>query len=210
MTRYAFAERLALADLMAEVGPDAPTLCGDWTARDLLAHLLLRERRLDAAAGILIKRLAGRTERVQRQIAAGDFDELLAQLRKPPRWSPAGLAPLDELINLSEMFVHHEDVRRAAAGWVPRKLDPGLSRALWTQARRRASLVLRRYPVQVRVIAPGHGTVVTGRPGTHPVNLTGEPGELLMFLFGRQRHARASLDGIPEHTARLRAARLGA
>ena len=45
MTRYAFAERLALADLMAEVGPDAPTLCGGWTTRDLAAHLLLRERR---------------------------------------------------------------------------------------------------------------------------------------------------------------------
>src|SRR5688572_25102306 len=121
MTRYALAERLALADLMAEVGPDAPTLCGDWTVRGLLAHLLLRERRLDAAAGILIKRLAGRTERVQREIAAGDFDALLAQLRKPPWFSPAGLAPLDELVNLSEMFVHHEDVRRAPPGWLPRK-----------------------------------------------------------------------------------------
>jgi uncharacterized protein (TIGR03085 family) len=210
MTRYAFAERLALADLMAEVGPDAPTLCGGWTVRDLLAHLLVRERRLDAAPGILIKRLAGRTERVQRQFAAGDFGALLDLLRRPPWWSPAGLATLDELVNLSEMFVHHEDVRRAAPGWVPRTLEPDLSGALWTQARRRASLVLRRYPVQVRVIAPGHGTVVTGRPGTQPVNLTGTPGELLMFLFGRQGHARASLNGLAEHTARLRAARLGA
>ncbi len=210
MTRYAFAERLALADLMAEAGPDAPTLCGDWTVRDLLAHLLLRERRLDAAAGILIKRLAGRTERVQRQLAAEDFGVLLDRLRTPPRWSPAGLAPLDELVNLSEMFVHHEDVRRAVPGWLPRKLEPGLSAALWTQARRRAALVLRRHPVQVRVTAPGHGTTVTGRPGTQPVNLTGEPGELLMFLFGRQGHARASLDGPAAHTARLRAARLGA
>lgn len=209
MTRYAFAERLALADLMAEVGPTAGTLCGDWTVRDLLAHLLLRERRPDAAAGILVKRLAAHTAKVQADIAAGDFDTLLDQLRRPPRWSPAGLRPLDEIVNLTEMFVHHEDVRRAVAGWAPRKLEPGLSEALWGQARRRASFVLRRYPVQVRVVAPGHGTVVTGRPGTHPLNLTGTPGELLLFISGRQAHARASLDGPVEHTARLRTARLG-
>lgn len=209
MTRYAFAERLALADLMAQVGPDAPTLCGDWTVRDLLAHLLLRERRFDAAPGILIKRLAGRTAAVQQRIAAGDFDTLLAELRRPPRWSPAGFGPLDELINLTEMYVHHEDVRRAAPGWTPRKLEPELSEALWGQVRRRAPLLLRRYPVQVRVISPGHGTVSTGRAGTQPLNLTGTPSELLMFLTGRQGHARASLDGPPELTSRLRGARLG-
>ncbi|MEU7822378.1 TIGR03085 family metal-binding protein [Catellatospora sp. NPDC049133] len=209
MTRYAFAERLALADLMAEVGPDAPTLCGDWTVRALLAHLLLRERRFDAAPGILIKRLADRTAAVQQRIAARNFDTLLAELRRPPRWSPAGFGPLDELINLTEMFVHHEDVRRAAADWTPRKLEPGLSEALWGQVRRRAPLLLRRYPVQVRVISPGHGTVTTGRAGTQPLNLTGTPSELLMFLTGRQGHARASLDGPPELTSRLRGARLG-
>ncbi|MEU8074004.1 TIGR03085 family metal-binding protein [Catellatospora citrea] len=209
MTRYAFAERLALADLMAEVGPDAPTLCGDWTVRDLLAHLLLRERRPDAAAGILIKRFAGRTATVQQRLAARDFDTLLTELRHPPRWSPAGLGPLDELVNLAEMFIHHEDIRRAVADWTPRKLEPGLSEALWGQARRRASLALRRYPVQVRVISPGHGTVTTGRPGTQPLNLTGTPSELLMFLSGRQGHARASLDGPPEQTSRLRGVRLG-
>jgi uncharacterized protein (TIGR03085 family) len=209
MTRYALAERLALADLMSDVGPDAPTLCGSWTVRDLLAHLLLRERRPDAAAGILVRRLAGHTAKVQERLAARDFGALLAELRHPPRWSPAGLGPLDEAVNLTEMFVHHEDIRRATPGWAPRELDAGLSGALWGQARRSASFALRRYPAQVRVSSPGHGTVITGRAGTQPVNLTGTPGELLMFLSGRQAHARAGLDGPPEQTSRLRTARLG-
>src|SRR5439155_20488720 len=52
-------ERSALCDLFAEVGPDAPTLCGGWLTRDLAAHLVIRERRPDAAAGIVIKPLAG-------------------------------------------------------------------------------------------------------------------------------------------------------
>ena len=41
MTRYAFAERLALASLLEEVGPDAPTLCGTWKARDLVIVILI-------------------------------------------------------------------------------------------------------------------------------------------------------------------------
>ena len=44
-------ERAALVTTMRAVGPDAPTLCGDWTTRDLAAHLVLRERRPDAAPG---------------------------------------------------------------------------------------------------------------------------------------------------------------
>nr|BFE88977.1 hypothetical protein GCM10020093_115780 [Planobispora longispora] len=51
---YARAERAALSDLFARLGPDAPTLCEGWTTFDLAAHLVLRERRLDAAPGIAL------------------------------------------------------------------------------------------------------------------------------------------------------------
>ena len=69
-------ERAALVTTMRGVGPDQPTLCGDWTTRDLAAHLVIRERRLDAAPGILmpdVRRLhrtgaepGGRRERLER------------------------------------------------------------------------------------------------------------------------------------------------
>ena len=36
-------ERAGLAADLSRLGPDAPTLCKGWTARDLLTHLLLRE-----------------------------------------------------------------------------------------------------------------------------------------------------------------------
>ncbi|MFE3703838.1 maleylpyruvate isomerase family mycothiol-dependent enzyme, partial [Nocardia tengchongensis] len=51
-------ERQALVEAMAAAGPDAPTLCGEWTARDLAAHLVVRERRPDAAPRILLKTIA--------------------------------------------------------------------------------------------------------------------------------------------------------
>ena len=59
MTRYARPEREALCDLLTDLGPEAPTLCAGWRTRDLAAHLVLRERRPDAAPGILLPLLAG-------------------------------------------------------------------------------------------------------------------------------------------------------
>ena len=41
-------ERAGLADTLASVGPDAPTLCAGWTTTDLALHVVLRER-LDPA-----------------------------------------------------------------------------------------------------------------------------------------------------------------
>ena len=54
VTSLARTERAALADLLAQLGPDEPTLCGDWTTRDLAAHLAIRERRPDALPGVAI------------------------------------------------------------------------------------------------------------------------------------------------------------
>ena len=69
---YSRDERLALSALLEATGPDAPTLCAGWTTGDLAAHLVLRERLLDAAAGVMGGPLAGYTKRVQSRIAAAD------------------------------------------------------------------------------------------------------------------------------------------
>ena len=63
---------------MRASGPDAPTLCEGWTTRDLAAHLVIRERRLDATPGILVPQLAGYTAKVQEQVtAATDWTALV-------------------------------------------------------------------------------------------------------------------------------------
>ena len=51
-------ERSALVETMRATGPDAPTLCEGWTTRDLAAHLVVREARPDAAAGVIVPALA--------------------------------------------------------------------------------------------------------------------------------------------------------
>ena len=107
-------ERHALCNLFLEVGPDAPTLCEDWTTRDLAAHIIVRESRPDAAGGILIKPLAAYGEKVRKGVAQRDWKSLVEAIRNgPPRLSPMRLTFLDRLTNTVEFFVHLEDVRRA-------------------------------------------------------------------------------------------------
>jgi len=208
MTEYARAERLALVEEMARLGPDAPTLCTGWTTRDLAAHIVVRERRPDAALGIVVKAAARRTQEVQQRTAAQDFPTLLDQVRRPPVWSPVSNPLLDEALNVNEMFVHHEDVRRAQPEWSPRSLQPGLQAALWSRLRRMARLVLRRFPATVVLDAGDYGAV-TGGSGGARVTVNGDPGELSLFLTGRQAYARVRLDGDEAAIARLTTARLG-
>jgi uncharacterized protein (TIGR03085 family) len=204
MTDYAPIERTALADLMAELGPEAPTLCEGWTTRDLAAHLVVRATRVDAAAGIALRGLAGHTKRVQAQVAARPWPTLVAAVRRRPWWSLL----LDESVNRNEYFIHHEDVRRAQPAWQPRELSPDFAAALWAGLRTPARLALRHTPAQVTLTAPGHGSVVAGRGGPL-VDLVGPPGELLLFVSGRQAHARVELAGPEEITDRMLTRRYG-
>lgn len=134
MSTHAKRERLLLADLLESAGPEAPTLCEGWTARDLAAHVVVRERRADAAGGILIGALKPRLEQVQAEFAAKPYEELIQLIRTgPPRMSPYGIKQLDEAANTVEFFVHTEDVRRAQEDWTPRQLDQVFENALWSR-----------------------------------------------------------------------------
>lgn len=179
------AERRDLADLLLRLGPDEPTLCGGWTTRDLVAHLVVRERRLDAAPGILIPPLAFWTERVQSATAQREFGELIALIRSgPPLWTPLALPPL-RTVDVQEYFVHHEDVRRAQAGWSPRPPDDERDAVLWRIAGLLGRLSYRASPVAVTLRRPD-GAEVAVRSGPRTVILTGEPGELLLHAVGRE------------------------
>jgi uncharacterized protein (TIGR03085 family) len=205
VTSYAAIERDALADLLLEVGPDAPTLCTGWNTRDLAAHLVVRASRPDAAAGIALKPFASYLARVQRKAAAQEWTGLVAKVRRPPVWAVFG----EELVNRTEYFVHHEDIRRAQPGWQPRSLPAPFSAALWSGLRAPGRLALRRTPAAVRVSAPGYGSFTGGRGGP-AVELTGEPQELVLFLTGRQAHTRGvELTGPEEIVSRMRTAHYG-
>lgn len=207
MSTFAKRERLLLADLLEAAGPDAPTLCEGWTTRDLAAHVLVRERRPDAAAGILIKQLAPRLDKAMEEFAAKPYEELIQLIRTgPPRFSPFQLKQIDEASNTIEFYVHAEDVRRAQPDWTPRELDPVFQNALWSRLERAARLMGRSAPTGLVLRRPDGQTVVAHR-GTPVVTVTGEPSELLLFLYGRQSAAKVELDGDKDAIAKLHEAK---
>jgi uncharacterized protein (TIGR03085 family) len=177
-------ERAELVTTMRDAGPDAPTLCGEWTVRDLAAHLVIRERRLDAAPGIMIPALAGYTARRQQHLTdTTQWPELLDMVASgPPLYSPFKL--LDPLVNTTEMFIHHEDVRRAGLGWQPRSLDGDLESALRRQVRLGARLSLSRAPATVTLQDSDGSTLACVGKGPQ-CTITGSAPELLLFLSGR-------------------------
>ena len=189
MTTLARSERTALADLMLEVGPDAPTLSGDWTTRDLAAHLILRESRPDAAIGILSGPFASYTAKVQAQIAAKPWGDIVETVRNgPPRWSPQSIERLDAESNTVEYFVHHEDVRRAVGGWQPRELTTGEVAQLWPRMKRMAKLIVRKSPVGIVVVpsdGPDGGVNIRLKDGDRDVVISGPSSELSLAIFGR-------------------------
>jgi uncharacterized protein (TIGR03085 family) len=146
-------ERHALCDLLAAIGPDQPTLCAGWRTADLAAHLVLRERRPDAGAGVMGGPVARYTRRVQgRLLARYSFAQLVDLIRVgPPRLSMFGLPGADEKLNLVEYFVHHEDVLRAQPDWRPREIGPALADVLWDRLSL-ARLMMRKAPVGVELV----------------------------------------------------------
>ncbi|MBF6046842.1 TIGR03085 family protein [Streptomyces sp. NRRL B-1677] len=209
MSTHAQRERLLLADLLESAGPDAPTLCDGWRTRDLAAHVVVRERRSDAAAGLVFKPLAARLERVQAEFAAKPYEELVGLVRGgPPRLSPYALKQIDEAANTVEFFVHAEDVRRAQEEWAPREVDPVFADALWSRLERVARMLGRRSPVGLVLRRPDGRTAVARR-GAPVVTVTGEPAELTLFAFGRQTAARVELEGDKDAVAKLQGAQLG-
>ncbi|PWI18974.1 TIGR03085 family protein [Streptomyces sp. Act143] len=203
MSTFAKRERLLLADLLETAGPEAPTLCEGWQTRDLAAHVVVRERRPDASAGLLIKQLSGRLDKAMEEFAAKPYEELIQLIRTgPPRFSPFQLKQLDEASNTIEFYVHTEDVRRAQDDWTPRELDPVFQDALWSRLERTARLMGRGVPTGLVLRRPDGQTAVAHR-GTPVVTVTGEPSELLLFLYGRKSAAKVELDGDKEAIAKL-------
>ena len=146
-------ERAALADLLDDLGPDAPTCCDGWTTAHMAAHLVTRDRRPDAMPGYALERTpiggrlhahAGRVE--DRLRTTTPSPELVARVRQgPPGWLPGGW-PVAQLVDGPEFAIHHEDVRRAQPGWEPRALPLPDADRLWSAAQLFARTAAPRYP----------------------------------------------------------------
>lgn len=201
-------ERQALCDTLSSLGPDAPTLCEGWTTADLAAHLQVREREPLAAAGIVLPGpFVALNHRRMEAAKAGGYQRLIEWLRGGP-YGLWRLGPM-QAVNVGEYFVHHEDARRAN-GLEPRPSDPDLDMALWRMLRvtgRRQLRGLRGFGV-VAQRPDGRSAVL--RKGFPEVEISGAPGEVVLYLMGRKQAARVELSGSEMAVAALSNASLRA
>ncbi|MDH6247820.1 TIGR03085 family metal-binding protein [Mycobacterium sp. OTB74] len=191
-------ERIALCDLFDQLGSDAPTLIEGWTAHDLAAHLVLRER--DPIAGpcmVLPGTFERFAERRRARLAASrDFTWLVTRIRSGPPPGFFRIGWVRSLANVNEFFVHHEDVRRAN-GLGPRvTLTPDFEAALWHNVHRGSRYLSRRLQgIGLEIAWAGTDQRVTVRNADPAARLSGSPGELLLYLFGRQEAAEVEVHG---------------
>ena len=207
-TSLARRERLGLCDTALALGEDAPTLCGGWTAKDLVTHLLVRESRPLGALGIAVPGLGGMTERDMAKLGKRDFGVLVETLRHP-RFTPYAIPPVDRLLNTLEYFVHLEDLRRAQPDWEPRDLDGHDQSRLWSAIRVAGRGLVRPAAVPVTIRRSDTGDTAVLRRGDDPVVVTGLPSEIVLLLFGRDQVKGLDLQGPADRVAKLRRSDLG-
>jgi uncharacterized protein (TIGR03085 family) len=195
---WARRERVDLCDLLAELGPDAPTCCAGWRTADLAAHLYIRENKPATGLGILLPPFAPYTARVlARTRDEVPYADLVKRVRGgPPRLSLFALPGVDAKGNFLEYLVHHEDVRRAQPGWHPRPLAEAEEQELWHRLRM-SRVILRRLPAEISFVWPGHGPMRITKGGKR-MSVHGDPAELAMWAVGRTEVAQVTFTGDAE------------
>src|SRR3954471_20787198 len=152
----------------------------------MAAHVYVRERRPDAALGVLpLGPLSAYTERVMKSVVESlGYDGILRKLRE--------VAPIvrvlhvDEAINTVEFFIHTEDVRRPnkmPEREMPDEFENKVARRLKQQGR----LSFRRVNAQVRLV-PTIGEPVEFGSGPL-VEVHGRPSEMMLLAFNRKDDA---------------------
>lgn len=186
-------ERLDFADFLAGLSTeqwDRPTLCTDWTVRDVVAHIMSYE-------GMTTAQLVGRflrgglmTDRINAlgvaDLADHPSERLVAMVREHayPRGLGAGFGGR---IALTDNMIHQQDVRRAL----------GLPRAIAAE-RLTVALDFARFAPLIRGAWRARGTrlVATDLDWSHGrgPDVRG-PGEALLMVMAGRPAALADLDG---------------
>jgi len=201
------AERAELLRTLRRWGPDAPTLCSDWPARRLAAHLVVSEqgaglplalsyplwRVLSArTAAPILGRLTDTGYRQMDRAENRGWEWLLRRLEAgPPRVFALRLVAEARLI---EEWIHHEDVRRGN-GEPPRQMDEGQGAALLN-----GMLTIMRLAVFADARSGVEAALPDGRTyrvgdGESTVRVRGDVGEIALWVAGRGSAARVEVTG---------------
>lgn len=192
---WAQVEQDALTATLQAAGPEQDTLCEGWRTRHLAAHLYLRARKPWQLLGL--PGTVGVDELAAECTDPARYQQVIAEFAGPMPWPwrATRTGALNELTNLVEYVVHHEDVRRAGEQALPpRSLPPEMTAAIWSKFARTSIGFYLAAPVGVLLMVPG-GPRLRARPGGDPVRVVGTPVEQALYAMGRREHARIELRG---------------
>jgi uncharacterized protein (TIGR03085 family) len=139
-----------------------------------------------------------------------EFGWLVERIRSGPPPGFFRIGWVRSVPNLNEFFVHHEDVRRANDRGPRRTVTPALEAALWRNVCRGSRYLSRRVRgVGLEIEWAGTDQRKIVRNGEATARLSGPPGELLLYLFGRQAAAQVEMTGPAEAVATLHRTHFG-
>lgn len=203
------AERAAFAEYLLDVGPAAPTGCGEWTALELAAHLVGEERnggvptfiaRSLVAHGVSVPAPPALVDTALRLERRRGFTALVNRLRRPvPRLLVLpSVAPL----TLFEYWTHHDDLVRCNKGIhaVPAALVEVIPLVLRYQ--------LKKLPAGVRVTIgtrDNRHRWSVGPTSAAEVTLVGAAPDLVRWLSGRSAAGEITMTGADVPVQALRA-----
>ena len=183
------AEQREFADFLRGLTPEeweSPSLCSGWSVREVVIHIAIHSHTGAGERTLKLARVRFSEDRLHEPERTRKPDELIAWLE-----SPAELAREKPLVQLSELMIHQQDVRRplGAVRDIPADrlcnvLDFGVTRfggIAVAGARRRAK--------GLRLVA----TNVPWNAGTGP-EVSG-PGEALFMALNGRADALADLSG---------------
>lgn len=178
-------EHVRLCDVLAAVPADAPTLCEGWTAHDLAIHIWLLKHDPLSWPALAVAALEPfgrrRADRIRRRWS---YPELVGRLRLDG--AELACMPGDRFEGhrhaLGEYWIHAQDVARPNGVAQPAP-DADLQEALWRRARIAAPAL--RLANRGLVLARPDGRKMRVTPGAPTIQVTGEPTEVILWVYGR-------------------------
>jgi uncharacterized protein (TIGR03083 family) len=193
MMTLATEERSDLATLATELTPaqwEAPTLCGQWRVRDVVAHTISFDDLSPAQLAVVFAKGLLSVNRINAVGVAAFADYSTGQLCEliQARVRPTGLAAgSGGRLALTDNMIHHQDIRRPLG--LAREIPEDRLRAA-LQFARTAPLIRGAWRARgVRLVA----TDIDWTAGTGPV--VSGTGEALLMAMAARPAAIADLDG---------------
>lgn len=185
-------ERQFTANTLSKLTPaqwKANSLCDGWTVEDVAAHLIVREG-LIAPIGIIFQSLHKIHDYAIKRVEAKGHEYIIARVRKFPWYMPA-------VVNVAEFYVHNEDILRGGLQLHRPAPSGEAAELLWKSlrgiAKVRSNMVADLGNLTLVNRQTGEEIAVRAKNSSKSTTITGDPGELLLFFYGRRRAARVKV-----------------